>query len=226
MIFCYFCLYRIYRTNSTLTRPSAASRQNCQQVLKLAPGSQGVEVEAALAFASAGDETRAKTLAQDLKQRFPLDTQMQSLWLPAIDGQLELNHKNPAGALKVLEPASAPGEFGAITFAANASGSCLYRTYLRAEAYLASGQANAAASEFQKVIDHSGIVWNCWTGALAHLGLARANALQAKSSQGADADAGRVRAVVAYKVFLSLCKDVDPDIPILKQAKVEYAKLQ
>jgi eukaryotic-like serine/threonine-protein kinase len=85
---------------------------------------------------------------------------------------------------------------------------------------------SAAGTEFQKILDHSGIVWNCWTGALAHLGVARANTLQAKTSQGADADAARVRALAAYKDFLALWKDADPDIPILKQAKVEYAKLQ
>ena len=74
--------------------------------------------------------------------------------------------------------------------------------------------------------DHSGIVWNCWTGALAGLGMARANALEAKTLQGADADAARVRALAAYRDFLTLWKNADPDIPILKQAKAEYAKLQ
>ena len=88
-------------------------------------------------------------------------------------------------------------------------------------------QSSAAAAEFQKILDHSGIVWNCWTGALAHLGVARANALQARISQGADADAARVvRALAAYKDFLTLWKDADPDIPILNEAKAEYAKLQ
>jgi hypothetical protein len=91
---------------------------------------------------------------------------------------------------------------------------------------LAAGQGSAAAAEFQKILDHSGIVWNCWTGALAHLGVARANALQAKTSQGSDADAAPVRALAAYKDFLTLWKDADPDIPILKEAKAEYAKLQ
>jgi eukaryotic-like serine/threonine-protein kinase len=90
----------------------------------------------------------------------------------------------------------------------------------------AAGQGNAAAAEFQKILDHSGIVWNCWTGALARLGVARANALQARTSQGADADAARVRALAAYKDFLTLWKDADPDVPILKDAKAEYAKLQ
>jgi serine/threonine protein kinase/tetratricopeptide (TPR) repeat protein len=203
----------------------AEARRSAAGALKLAPASQGVEVEAALAFASAGEATRAESLAQDLRKRFPLDTQVQSLWLPAIQAQLELNHKNPVSALKTLAVAVPPLEYGAITFAANASGSCLYPTYLRGQAYLAAGQGNAAA-EFQKILDHSGIVWNCWTGALAHLGVARANSLQARTSQGADADAARVRALAAYKDFLTLWKDADPDIPILKEAKAEYAKLQ
>jgi eukaryotic-like serine/threonine-protein kinase len=91
---------------------------------------------------------------------------------------------------------------------------------------LGAGQGAAAAAEFQKIIDHSGIVWNCWTGALAHLGVARANTLLSRTSRGADADASRVRALAAYKNFLTLWKDADSDIPILKQAKAEYAKLQ
>ncbi|MGC1990400.1 MAG: hypothetical protein WA690_16635 [Candidatus Acidiferrales bacterium] len=98
--------------------------------------------------------------------------------------------------------------------------------YRRGEAYLAAGQGGAADAEFQKILDHNGIVWNCWTGALARLGVARANALQAKTSQGADADAARVRALAAYKDFLALWKDADPNIPLLIAAKSEYAKLQ
>jgi serine/threonine protein kinase/Tfp pilus assembly protein PilF len=198
------------------------ARQSAAAALKLVPTSQGVEVEAALAFAMAGDTARAESLAQDLGKRFPLDTQIQSLWLPAIQGQLD--KKNPAAALTALQAASPPLEFGAIAFINNVS--CLYPTYVRGEAYLAAGQGNAAAAEFQKILDHSGIVWNCWTGALAHLGVARANALQSRTSQGADADAARVRALAAYKDFLTLWKDADPDIPILKEAKAEYAKLQ
>jgi tetratricopeptide (TPR) repeat protein len=199
------------------------ARQSAAEALKLAPASQGVEVEAALAFAMAGDTARAESLAQDLGKRFPLDTQMQSLWLPGIQAQVALNKKNPAAALNTLQAAS-PIELGQIGFVANIS--CLYHVYVRGEAYLAAGQGSAAAAEFQKILDHSGIVWNCWTGALAHLGVARANALQARTSQGADADAARVRALAAYKDFLTLWKDADPDIPILKQAKAEYAKLQ
>ena len=104
--------------------------------------------------------------------------------------------------------------------------SCLYPVYVRGNAYLAAGQGSSAAAEFQKIIDHSGIVWNCWTGALAHLGVARANALQSRALQGADADAARVRALAAYEDFLTLWKDADPNIPLLKQVKTEYAKLK
>jgi tetratricopeptide (TPR) repeat protein len=199
------------------------ARLQAAQALKLAPESKGVESEAALAFALVGDTVRAESLAQDLGKRYPLDTQMQSLWLPAIHAQLALNKKKPTAALNTLQAASAV-ELGQIAFVANIS--CLYHVYVRGEAYLAAGQGRAAAAEFQKILDHSGIVWNCWTGALARLGMARANALEAKTSQGMDADAARVRALAAYKDFLTLWKDADPDIPILKQAKAEYAKLQ
>jgi hypothetical protein len=115
-------------------------------------------------------------------------------------------------------------ELAQIQFVDNLS--CLYPTYIRGEAYLAAGQGKLAAAEFQKILDHNGIVWNCWTGALAHLGLARAYAVDSKSSHGADADMARTRAIGAYRDFLALWKDSDPDIPILKQAKAEYAKLQ
>ncbi len=195
--------------------------------LKLTPQSQGVEVEAALTYALVEETTRAESMAQDLNKRYPLDTQMQSLWLPAIQAQLALDKKNPAVALNALQ-AALPIELGQIAFVTNIS--CLYHVYVRGQAYLAAGQGSAAAAEFQKILDHSGIVWNCWTGALAHLGVARANALQSRTfqgqGQGADADAARVRAIAAYKDFLALWKDADPDIPILKGAKAEYAKLQ
>jgi eukaryotic-like serine/threonine-protein kinase len=203
---------------------TADAKQQAAEGLKLYPASQGVEVEAALAFAIAGDASRAESMTQDLNKRSPLDTQMQSLWLPAIRAQLALDRKDATTAIKTLQPALPPIEYGEIAFVTNLS--CLYHTYIRGEAYLAAGQVSSAATEFQKIIDHNGIVWNCWTGALAHLGVARANALQARTSQGADADAARVRALAAYKNFLTLWKDADPDIPILKQAKAEYAKLQ
>jgi hypothetical protein len=202
---------------------AAEARQSAADALKLAPASQGVESEAALAFALAGDAARAESLAQDLGKRFPLDTQMQSIWLPAIQAQSALGGKQSASTLNAM-PSESTLELGQIQFVLNLS--CLYPTYVRGEAYLAAGQGPEAAVEFQKILDHSGIVWNCWTGALAHLGEARANALQSKTAQGATADAARVRALAAYKDFFTLWKEADADIPILKQAKAEYAKLQ
>ena len=202
---------------------AVGARQTAAAALRLAPASQGAEVEAALALAMAGDTTRAEALTQDLGKRFPLDTQMQSLWLPTIQAQLALNRKNPVASINALQAATHI-ELGQVLFVANVS--CLYHVYIRGEAYLAAGQGSAAAGEFQKILDHDGIVWNCWTGALAHLGVARANVLQARTSQGVDADAARARALAAYKDFLTLWKDADPDVPILKEAKTEYAKLQ
>jgi eukaryotic-like serine/threonine-protein kinase len=205
----------------------AEARQSAAEALKLAPAGQGTQLEAALAFALAGDGAHAESLAQDLGKRYPLDTQVQGLWLPAIQAQLALNKKNPVAALTALQAAT-PIELGQINFVVNIS--CLYPTYVRGEAYLAAEQGKEAAAEFQKILNHSGIVWNCWTGALAHLGVARANALQAKTfqgqRQGADADAARVRALAAYKDFLALWNDADPNLPVLKEAKTEYAKLQ
>ena len=214
-----------YLTDAALQQAAygnaAEARQSAAEALKLDTTSQGVEVDAALAFAMVGDTVRAQSLAQDLGKRFPLDMQMQSLWLPAIQAQLALDRNNPAVALNALQAAS-PIELGNTLY----GGTCLYHVYVRGEAYLAAGQGSAAAAEFQKILNHSGIVVNCSTGALAHLGVARANSLQSRASQGADADAARTHALAAYKDFLTLWKDADPDIPILKQAKAEYAKLQ
>jgi serine/threonine protein kinase len=217
----------IWQENSALREAAYGNLPEANQAaaegLKLAPASPAVESEAALALAMAGETARAESLAQDLNARYPLDTQIQSLWLPAIQSQLALDRRKPAAALNALQAVSS-NDLGQIIFVSNLS--CLYNVYLRGEAYLAAGQASASAAEFQRILDHSGIVWNCWTGALAHLGVARANALQSRTTQGADADAARVRALAAYKDFLTIWKDADPDIPILKQAKAEYANLQ
>jgi len=201
----------------------AEAKRAAAEGLKLAATSQAANLEAALTFAMAGDGARAKSMEQDLNKRFPLDTQVQSLWLPAIRAQVELNRKNPAAAIEQLQSVIT-GEFRQIGFVVNIS--CLYPTYVRGDAYLAAGQGESAAAEFQKILDHNGIVWNCWTGALAHLGLARAYALEAITLHGADADMSRTRALAAYKDFLALWKDADPDVPILITAKAEYAKLQ
>jgi serine/threonine protein kinase/Tfp pilus assembly protein PilF len=202
----------------------AQAQQDVAAGLKLAPASESVQVEAALADALAGDTADPQTVSNSLNQKSPLDTQMQSLWLPAIRAQIALDHRNAAGAISALQSALPPIEYAQFAFLTNVS--CLYPTYIRGQAYLAEGQGTLAAAEFQKILDHSGLVWNCSTGALAHLGIARADALEAKSAQGADADTARVRALAAYKDFLTLWKDADANIPVYIQAKAEYARLQ
>jgi eukaryotic-like serine/threonine-protein kinase len=171
-----------------------------------------------------GETPRARELAQDMDERFSLDTQLPLLGLPAIAAQLQLNRRQPELALNTLR-AGLPIEFANTTFS-SINISCLCPTYIRGQADLAAGQGTAAVGEFQKIIDHSGIVGNCWTGALAHLGIARANALLSTAPLGDQTAVARTRAINAYKDFFTLWKDADPNIPILKQAKAEYAKLQ
>jgi ATP/maltotriose-dependent transcriptional regulator MalT len=152
-------------------------------------------------------------VAQALAKRFPLNTQIQSYWLPVIQAQLALSQKNPAHAIDLLQT-PAPMEL-APTFS-SLNNSCLYPIYIRGEAYLAQKQGSAAAAaEFQKILDHRGLVWNCSTGAYAHLGLARAYVLSGDTA----------KAKSAYNDFLTLWKDADPDIPILRQAKSESSVL-
>jgi len=138
---------------------------------------------------------------------------VQSVWVPTIRAQIETRRKNAAQSIELLQSA-APYELGMLS--GSAPNSCLYPVYIRAEAYLSTQQGQLAAAEFQKILDHRGLLWNCATGALAHLGLARAYAMQG--------DTAKARA--AYQDFLALWKDADPDIPILIAAKAEYAKLQ
>jgi serine/threonine protein kinase/tetratricopeptide (TPR) repeat protein len=217
----------MWQANSALRQAgfgnAAEARQSAAAALKLAPESPGVQIEATLAFALSGDTARAEALSKVLSAKFPLDTQMQLLWLPTISAQLALNQKNPAKALELLQAAK-PLDLALIPFTTN--GSCLYAPYVRGQAYLAMGEGSSAAAEFEKILDHTGIVVNCWTGALAHLGVARANALQARALQSPQADAARTRALAAYKDFLTLWKNADPEIPVLKEARAEYAKLQ
>lgn len=190
--------------------------------LKMEPASLSVGLEAALAYAMAADNVQAASLANSLNKRFSLDTQVQSLWLPAIRAQLALNRNEPTAAIEGLQ-SSVPFEFGQYPF--NTYGSCLYTAHIRGEAYLATGKGKLAADEFKKILDHGGLVGNCWTGTLAYLGLARANALQAADSQNQGADAARARALSEYQHFLASWKDADAGIPVFQQAQSEYAKL-
>lgn len=199
------------------------ARKLAQAGLKLAHAGPEAEAQAALTFALIGDAGRSEALARDVNKRFPADTQLQSVWLPAVQAELALLKKNPDKAINDLAPAVAL-ELGESTFGPNPS--CLYSTYLRGQAYLADEKGTAAATEFQKIIDHDGVVWNCWTGALAHLGLARAYVLQAQEAEGQDVDEIRLKALMAYKDFLRLWKDADPAIPVLTQAKDELANMQ
>ncbi len=164
----------------------------------------------ALALAWAGDIPRTESLIQELAKRFPQGTVVQSVELPTIRAQIELVRENPERSIELLRTA---GPYELTDESLNA---CLYPVYVRGQAYLAANQAAAAAAEFQKILDHRGIVGPCETGALAHLGLARAYAMQGNTA----------KAKAAYQDFLTLWKDADPDIPIFIAAKAEYAKLQ
>lgn len=169
---------------------------------------------AALAFAYAKDDARAKALADDLNKRFPEDTIVQFNYLPSIRGKLALNRGDVSGAIESLG-AAATYELG-VTRAIDLDWTAMFPAFVRGEAYLAARQGSGAAAEFQKILDHRGLVLNQPIGALAHLGLGRAYVLQGDIS----------KAKVAYLHFLTLWKDADPDIPVLRQAKAEYGKLQ
>lgn len=200
----------------------AEARKQAEVALKLAPASPDIEVEAALALAMVGDAARADALAQDVNKRLPNSTQMQSVWLPTIRAELAIQRKNAREAVDDLAPAL-PLELGETGLGPNPT--CMYSTYIRGQAYLALDKGTAAATEFQKILDHSGVVWNCWTGALAHLGMGRAHLLDAQDFEGQDAEGARVKAVMAYKDFFKLWKDADPDNALLEQAKKEYAAI-
>jgi tetratricopeptide (TPR) repeat protein len=183
------------------------TKQQAQAALALST-SKYVEAGSAIALGLAGDAPQATRLAADLAKRFPEDTIVQFEYLPMIHAAAALQSGSANKALEALVPA-APYELGSTGFN-------LYPVYLRGEAYLAVHQGSAAAAEFQKILDHACVVQNEPIGALAHLGLARAYALSGDT----------VKAQAAYQDFLALWKDADPDIPILKEAKAEYVKLQ
>ena len=183
------------------------ARADADAAIRLATN-RYVQGNTALALALAGDITRAEKLADELDKSFPLNTLVRRYWLPTIRAAVALGRKNADKTIELIQ-VTAPYELGWW----GKTGSAIY---MRGQAYLMVHNGSAAAAEFQKLLDHPGVVRNFPLGALAHLGLARANALQG--------DTPKARA--AYQDFLALWKDADSDIPILKEAKAEYAKLQ
>jgi tetratricopeptide (TPR) repeat protein len=191
----------------------AQARNETAAALALA-STRDVQILAALALARTGDSAQAQKGADELEKRNPVNTVIVGYWLPTIRAVIEMNRNNPGTAVELLRAANfyelgtplPTVEFGAF----------LYPAYLRGEAYLLLRKGNEAGAEFQKFLDHRGLVANCPLAPLAHLGLARAYVMQG--------DTAKARA--AYQDFLTLWKEADPDIPILKQAKGEYAKLK
>ena len=203
-----------YQASAALREVEAGNREQARvdadAAVKLAPN-RNVQSMAALALARAGDRAGAEKLVAELKKSFPLDTLVERYWLPTIQAAVALEHKDPNRAVELLQAASAielaqPAEVNVV----------LCPVYLRGEAYLTLHDGKAAVAEFQKFVDHRGLVGNFSWGALALLDLARAYALQSDTT----------KARAAYQEFFALWKDADPDVPILREAKAEYAKLK
>jgi tetratricopeptide (TPR) repeat protein/predicted Ser/Thr protein kinase len=191
-----------------------AARQKATEALALSNG-RDAEYAAAFALALAGDSSRSAALANDIASRFPEDTCIRFNYMPTLRALFALNRGEPGHAVELLQ-AAAPHDLAVPGIDYYFFFGGLYPVYVRGEAYLAARQGNEAASEFQKILNHRGIVVSDPIGVLAHLQLGRALALSGD----------KAKAKVAYEDFLTLWKDADPDIPIFKQAKAEYAKLK
>jgi serine/threonine protein kinase/tetratricopeptide (TPR) repeat protein len=190
---------------------SAVAKQDVAAALALAPG-RDVKLLAALTLARIGETAGAKAVVEELEKNEPSNTVLKVYWLPTIKAAMELNGQNSTQAVVDLE-AAAPYELGGPPPIQSGT---MYPVYIRGQARLAALNGAAAATEFQKFLDHRGLSLNYPLGALAHLGIARAYALSGDTA----------KAKTAYNDFFTLWKDADPDIPILQQAKAEYAKLK
>ena len=179
------------------------------------PRSREAEYGAAFALAVSGKLSQAQALTTDLEKRFPEDTSVRFSYLPVLRARIALSLGHSSGAIELLQ-AAVPRELGSPRSSVDGLFGAMYPVYLRGEAYLAQGRGAEAASEFKKILDHRGIVVSDPIGALAYLQLGRAFVLSGD----------RIRARSAYQDFLTLWKDADPDIPVLKKANAEYAKLQ
>jgi len=189
----------------------AAAKQGIAAALTLSLG-RDVKLFAALTLARVGETARAKALVDELEKTYPSQTVLKVYWLPTIKAAIELNANNFTQALVFLE-AAAPYELG---WPPQLQLGTMYPAYIRGQAQLMAHNGTAAAAEFQKFLDHRGVVLNYPLGALAHLQLGRAYAMSGDPT----------KAKSAYQDFFALWKDADPDIPILKEAKAEYAKVQ
>jgi len=189
------------------------ARKGADKVLDLAPKSRDAQILAILVLTRVGDLRRAQTMLDDLAAGNITNTIVQSAWVPAIRAQAEMAGQKPLRALELLEVVK-PYERGQLI--GNLSYSCMIPVYLRAEAYLGAKRGPQAATEFQKLVDSRGVVGNCWSGALAYLGRGRAQA------QSGSTNAARA----SYQEFFSLWKSADSDVPILKSARAEFAKLR
>ena len=181
------------------------ARRVAAETVALSTG-PAVSTRAALAFALSGDLVQAKTIADKLALEHPSNTEIQYCFLPAIRASIALGRKRPNEAIDILA-ASAPYDLG---------DAFLIPAYIRGLAYLQAGNGRLAAAEFQKLLDHPGILESDLKGALAHLQLGRAQAMMGD----------KAAARKSYQDFLSLWKDADPDIPILKESKAEYTRLR
>ena len=186
-----------------------AARQAVARALALAPG-RDVKVIAAVALARTGETSQSKSILDALQKSEPSNTYLKVYWFPVIEASLALAQQAPDRAIIALEP-SLPYELGAPP-----PGISMYPPYLRGLAYLAQKNGPAAAAEFLKFADHPGVIQNFLLGSLARLQLGRAYAISGDTA----------KAKAAYQDFLTLWKDADPGIPILTEAKAEYAKLQ
>ena len=190
---------------------AALARQDVAAALKISPG-RNVKLLAALALARSGETAQVKALADELEKNYPTDTVLKVYWLPTVRAALDLNTNNTTQALESLE-APAPYELGVPE---QFQLGTMYPVYVRGLAYLAAHNGTAAAAQFQRILDHQGITINFPTGVLSYLQLGRGYAVTGDTA----------KAKAAYQDFFNLWKDADPDIPILKQARAEYAKLQ
>ena len=206
-----------YFASSGLREALFGNADEARRIASLAmAGAAGRDVQygVALIWAYVGDDGRARTLTDDLGKRFPEDTLVKFNYVPTLRAKLAVSRGNSSSAIDNLRAAT-PYELGQTTSSIY-GWTALYPIYVRGEAYRAARQGSEAAAEFQKILDHRGVVLNEPIGALARLQIGRAYAMQGDTA----------RAKAAYQDFLTLWKDADPDIPVLIAAKAEYAKLQ